>query len=66
MRTMGICMMGNKLIGMSLANQKQKDRQAMCIYANKLRKCFVVVLFATRSEDLQRHSKVFVSILKHL
>ena len=41
-------MLGNKLIGKSLANKKQKiDRQ--CVYANKLRMCRVVVLFATRS-----------------
>ena len=40
---MSINMMGNKLIGKSLANNKHKNRPVMCIYAYKLRMCCVVV-----------------------
>ena len=42
-------MMGNKLIGQSLANKKNKKIDRQCVYANRLRMCRVVALFATHS-----------------
>ena len=56
-------MLGNKLIGKSLANKKQKiDRQ--CVYANKLRMhvsccCFIrntFIRFATACVRIRKHS----------
>ena len=42
-------MMGNKLIGQSLAKKNNKKIDRQCVYANKLRICRVVVSIATRS-----------------
>ena len=71
MRTMSINMMGNKLIGQSLPNKKQKDKPAMCIckYMHVSCCCFIrntFVRFATAFVTIRKLSLAFVTIVKQI
>ena len=56
-------MMGNELIERSLANKRQREIPAMCIYANKLYACVRFLFHSQRirkiRNDIRKDSKSF-------